>query len=190
MARFDFLLLLCSLGIVLLPTQEVSANYLTSLWKSFLHTIGWYESPKTNMADANSHYCDFNGDTWECCLPIYVKDLNINDMACAKLSYLPQDIGFEADVLWNEKTIYKKSVSMRNPPALCEGLPYLAKVDICLVFYNIVFKADSFSACVKFRIDFYAYEDFKLKCFTVPLSTESQSSHHLFKRALFTDVSE
>ncbi|XP_014787297.1 uncharacterized protein LOC106881424 [Octopus bimaculoides] len=190
MARFDFLLLFCSLGIVLLPTQQVSANILTSFWKSFCRRIGWDESPKTYSTHTNSQYCDLNGDTGECCLPIYLKELNINDRACVKLSYLPKDIGFEADVLWNQKTIYKRSLSVRNPPSLCEGLPFLNQVDICLIFYDVVFKYDSFSTCIKFRIQFYAYEDFKLTCFSLPLLTESQSSHRLFKRALFTAVSK
>jgi hypothetical protein len=54
-------------------------------------------------------------------------------------------VSFEIDGV----VYYDKSVSLRNPPLLCFGVPYLEKgAELCLRLYNITWQNGSYSGCL------------------------------------------
>ncbi|XP_014787298.1 uncharacterized protein LOC106881425 [Octopus bimaculoides] len=189
-ATLVFLFVICFLGTELFLTQQVSANIYSKSWKSIVTGLQLNEKAYIDLIKTDRRSCITFNDTWECCKHIYVKSLKINDTACVKLTYLREDIGAEVKLLWDNKTIYKYSVSVRNPPPVCIGLPHLAEVRLCIKFYNVTFNKHRFSACVKLEIKAGIEEDFKLGCFSFPLPVKKEINHLPFQKLLYPPLSD
>ncbi len=68
--------------------------------------------------------------------------------------------------------IYIASISAKNPPPACFGMPYLEKAaSICVDFYDLDLNNSKFSGCVK--VDVYIFyilvEEYELGCFNFPV---------------------
>ncbi|XP_029644377.1 uncharacterized protein LOC115218615 [Octopus sinensis] len=183
-----FLFVVCFLGTELFSTQQVSANINSKLWKS----IGLQLNKEAfkGLIETDLQSCVTFNDTWECCKHIYVKSLKINETACIKLSYLREDIGAEVELLWDNKTIYEYSVSVKNPPPVCIGLPQLPEVKLCVKFYNVTFNKHRFSACVKLEIKAGIEKKFKLGCFSLPLLVKKEINHLPLQKLLYPPLSD
>jgi hypothetical protein len=73
-------------------------------------------------------------------------------------------VSFEIDGV----VYYEKSVSVRNPPALCFGVPYLKQgADLCLKLYNITWKNSTYSGCVDLQANLFDVKiaQIKIGCF-------------------------
>ncbi|KAH3706457.1 uncharacterized protein LOC127858717 isoform X2 [Dreissena polymorpha] len=96
---------------------------------------------------------------------------------CVEASILR--LGFEVAVTLNGRTIYRKKISIRNPPPICfnriPGLSSLA--DVCLVVYDV--DLGSKSACVKitFKVKIGPFKkgfSIKIGCFRIPLASSPE----------------
>ena len=88
-----------------------------------------------------------------CCQHLEVDRVKLNSTVCLTLSYLPSDYGLSLTATLDGKVYINKTVSARNPPALCAQLPYLKKLaSICLKLYNLDISHSTFSGCAKIII--------------------------------------
>ncbi|GAB1608864.1 uncharacterized protein LOC115218615 [Argonauta hians] len=183
-----FIIILSVLGTGLTAPQQVSTISQSKLWKSILAGINMDKVIDGNIIVTNFQSCHVASDTWECCQLIHIKSLDIKDTVCIKLSYLRKDVGFDLRILWDNNTIYDKSISMRNPPPLCVGLPHLLDVQFCAKFYNISFENHKLSACLKLRFIAGIEEDVKIGCFSIPLLAETEVNENSSQEVLLHPI--
>ncbi len=73
--------------------------------------------------------------------------------------------------------IYIASISAKNPPPACFGVPYLEKAaSICVDFHDLDLNNSTFSGCVKVEARLYAImiEEYELGCFNFPVHSLTQ----------------
>ncbi|KAK0083336.1 hypothetical protein PV326_006771 [Microctonus aethiopoides] len=75
--------------------------------------------------------------------------------ACVNVTYDPDEFSFTAKVLMNDRILYTRTVSGKNPKPVCVPMPRLPAMRACVRFYNIYFQGRNVHACMnmegKFR---------------------------------------
>ncbi|GAB1601534.1 uncharacterized protein LOC115218648 [Argonauta hians] len=172
--------------ILAFPLMPVQANgfsdSLSSIWKGVTNFLGFHKT--SHVEDPQKYECGPRGYTWHCCERLSLPAIDLDETACLEMSYLPKALGFSVNIKWNGFTIIKESVSVRNPPPLCVGIPEMDWLDVCLVFHNVTFSEDALSSCVAFRLDLGFHKDFEISCFSLPLGSENRGGSHIFRRSL------
>ncbi|XP_043280020.1 uncharacterized protein [Venturia canescens] len=68
--------------------------------------------------------------------------------ACVNVTYDPDEFSFTAKILMNDRVLYTRSVSGKNPRPVCVPVPRFPVVRACVRFYNIYFQGRNVHACV------------------------------------------
>ncbi|XP_055330610.1 uncharacterized protein LOC129582991 [Paramacrobiotus metropolitanus] len=115
--------------------------------------------------------CFCLNDTCACCRHLDIPRFNINDTGCVEMVYLRHDIGFSLLFTIDDHVVINRTISARNPPAICYGVPHISAADLCLQFYNLDYTASSVSGCIRVKaeladIDIYEKD---LGCFRIPM---------------------
>jgi len=107
-----------------------------------------------------------------CCAHMNVPEIRLDHTVCVNVSYLPRDYGFRATMNIDKFVILNVTISARNPPPICIGIPHLTEeASICLDFYDIDITDTAFSGCVRLEVKFLHVIVSKtdLGCFRIPL---------------------
>ncbi|XP_046555993.1 uncharacterized protein LOC124265249 isoform X2 [Haliotis rubra] len=123
------------------------------------------------LKQPNGTGCGCVGYTCGCCAHLEVKKIGLNDTVCTNLTYLPDEYGVSLTLSVDGIVYFKKTISARNPPPICVGLPYLKKeASLCVKFYNLSIQQHTFSGCVDVvaKLVSVVVESFKLGCFKIP----------------------
>ncbi|XP_067687409.1 uncharacterized protein [Haliotis asinina] len=123
------------------------------------------------LKQPNGTGCGCVGYTCGCCAHLEVSKIGLNDTVCTNLTYLPDEYGVSLTFSVDGVVYYNKTVSARNPPPICLGLPFLKKeASICIKFYNLSIRQHTFSGCVDLiaRLATVVVESVKLGCFKIP----------------------
>lgn len=87
-----------------------------------------------------------------CCAHLEEREIELNSTICVNVTYLAHDYGISFTVTVNHHTIYNETVSVRSPPPVCLGVPYVKEfVDACVRLYDIDANTTYLHACVRFE---------------------------------------
>ncbi|GFR01081.1 DUF4773 domain-containing protein [Trichonephila clavata] len=89
----------------------------------------------------------------ECCVDLVYQDIGLNSKGCVHVTYLSEDYGVSIDLNVDKTRLLKKSVSVRNPPPICLGIPFVKKhVFACVELNDLSVSKSHFSTCVGFNL--------------------------------------
>ncbi|XP_015190558.1 PREDICTED: uncharacterized protein LOC107074053, partial [Polistes dominula] len=75
--------------------------------------------------------------------------------ACVNVTYDPDEFSFTAKVMMNDRVLYTRTISGKNPRPICVPVPRIPYIRACVRFYNIFFQGRNIHLCVnmegKFR---------------------------------------
>ncbi|XP_077989056.1 uncharacterized protein LOC144443451 [Glandiceps talaboti] len=117
--------------------------------------------------------CECNSTSCGCCADLVIEKIELNTTVCVNVSYLPEELGFSFTLSLGGEVIYNETVSVKNPPPICFGVPYLEKYfGICIHFYDMEYSTSKLSGCIKLEARLYdvVVESIELGCFTIPPS--------------------
>ncbi|KAK3922495.1 NADH dehydrogenase [ubiquinone] 1 alpha subcomplex subunit 4-like 2 [Frankliniella fusca] len=103
--------------------------------------------------------CDCSGEDigCGCCAGISMAYFNWHRRACFNLTYDPYEFEFGVNLLMDGKSVFKRSVSGKNPPRMCvpipTPLPVLPTVDFCVHMFNVFTPPPGYNlhACMNFE---------------------------------------
>jgi hypothetical protein len=107
-----------------------------------------------------------------CCAHVTVPKIKLDDTCCVNVSYLPAEYGISVTFTFDGISIINATVSAKNPPPICFGIPYLEKeASVCIRFYNLDYTERLISGCVRLeaRLAFVLVESVDLGCFHLPI---------------------
>lgn len=105
-----------------------------------------------------------------CCQHLEEPTVHLNSTLCANMSYLSEDIGISLTVTVNGYAIFNETVSVRNPPPVCLGVPYVKEyADACFRLYDIDATRSHLHACaqVEVRMKHILIAKYDLGCFDI-----------------------
>ncbi|KAF7992581.1 hypothetical protein HCN44_004925 [Aphidius gifuensis] len=82
--------------------------------------------------------------------------------ACVDVTYDPDEFSFTAKLSMNERVLYTRTVSGKNPRPICVPVPRIPSVRACVRFYNIYFQGRNVHACVSMEGKFSDTTVFKV----------------------------
>ncbi|TGZ49862.1 Uncharacterized protein DBV15_09474 [Temnothorax longispinosus] len=89
--------------------------------------------------------CQCGGGVCGCCSRIVY-----GQKACVNVSYDPDEFSFTAKIMMNDRVLYTRTVSGKNPRPICVPVPRLP-IRACVRFYNIYFQGRNIHLlCVNF----------------------------------------
>jgi hypothetical protein len=123
--------------------------------------------------------CGCQGYNCGCCAHLDIAKIELNETGCVNLTYLPHEYGIAFTLSLDGRLVYNSTISARNPPPVCFGVPYLKEyASLCVRFYDLDVSQQSFYGCVKLEAELYHVRvaERELGCFHLgPL--ESSSRH-------------
>ncbi|XP_065350718.1 uncharacterized protein LOC135946434 [Cloeon dipterum] len=88
--------------------------------------------------------------TCGCCSHMQVDVIELNSTICTNMTYLSDDYGLSYTITLNHHTLFNETVSARNPPPFCIGMPYLKKwAEVCLRMFDLDVTRHKFHGCVE-----------------------------------------
>lgn len=89
--------------------------------------------------------CDCTSGICSCC----VGGFFFNNKGCMKLKYMPEDFAFEFRMMFNGRTLYKNTVSGKNPRPICISPPRFDNwIEMCAKFHDIYFVGKNMHVCL------------------------------------------
>jgi hypothetical protein len=91
-------------------------------------------------------------------------------------SYLPDQYGIALTMNIDKFIVLNITVSAKNPPPICFGIPFLEKeASLCLRFYNMDWSQKTFSGCMRLeaRLIHIVVANIEMGCFHFPLPSHS-----------------
>ncbi|XP_022099650.1 uncharacterized protein LOC110984127 [Acanthaster planci] len=112
--------------------------------------------------------CSCSHDQCQCCQRIKIKAIKINNNICIKVQFLSSNIGVSLSLTIDGKTVFTKTLSLKNPPPICEPLG-VGKV--CISLYDLSLTKDALSGCGRLQAKLLGktVATVKLGCFKIPL---------------------
>lgn len=129
-------------------------------------TVEMWNEVTTRVLDACS-CVDYNCG---CCAHLEEKEIHLNSTICMNISYLVHDYGISLTVTVNGYAIFNETVSARNPPPICLGVPYVKEyADLCIRLYDIDATSTHLHACVKAeaRMKMIVIAKYEFGCFNI-----------------------
>ncbi|XP_023706531.1 uncharacterized protein LOC111863934 [Cryptotermes secundus] len=124
--------------------------------------------------------CKCSSYTCGCCAHLEERDIHLNSTICANVSYLVHDYGISITVTLNNHTLFNQTMSARNPPPLCIGLPYVKEfTKACVRIYDINVTTTFLHACIRVEawMEVILIAKYEFGCFNIGslrLSTEGK----------------
>lgn len=89
--------------------------------------------------------CNCTNGICSCC----VGGFFFNNKGCMKLKYMPEDFAFEFRMMFNGHTLYKNTVSGKNPRPICISPPRFDNwIEMCARFHDIYFVGRNMHVCL------------------------------------------
>lgn len=99
--------------------------------------------------------CECKTGICSCC----VGGFFFNNKGCMKIKYIPEDFAFELKMMFNERTLYKNTVSGKNPRPICITPPRFGElVEMCAKFHDIYFIGRNVHMCLDLNVSFGDYD--------------------------------
>ncbi|XP_076237194.1 uncharacterized protein LOC143180978 [Calliopsis andreniformis] len=118
-------------------------------------------SSNTNQLTATRQGpCQCGGGVCSCCSRILYDTWK--QKACVNVTYDPDEFSFTAKISMNDRVLYTRSVSGKNPRPICVPVPRIPVVKACVRFYNIYFQGRNIHLCVNMEGKFAETTMFKV----------------------------
>ncbi|XP_063995817.1 uncharacterized protein LOC135173116 [Diachasmimorpha longicaudata] len=104
--------------------------------------------------------CSCAAGVCTCCSRILLNTWN--QKACVKISYDPDEFSFTATVSMNDRVLYTRAISGKNPRPVCVPVPRIPAIRACVRFYNIYFQGRNVHVCVSMEGKFSDTTLFKM----------------------------
>lgn len=89
--------------------------------------------------------CECNNGICSCCIGGFL----FNNKGCMKIKYMPEDFAFELRMTFNDNTLYKNTMSGKNPRPICISPPRFDRwLEICAKFHDIYFVGRNMHICL------------------------------------------
>jgi Domain of unknown function (DUF4773) len=89
--------------------------------------------------------CECKTGVCSCC----VGGFFFNNKGCMKMKYIPEDFAFEFRMMFNKHTLYKNTLSGKNPRPICISPPRFDNfVELCAKFHDIYFIGRNMHLCL------------------------------------------
>ncbi|XP_012280146.1 uncharacterized protein LOC105699589 [Orussus abietinus] len=95
-----------------------------------------------------------------CCSRILLT--SFDQKACVNVTYDPDEFSFTAKVLMNDRILYTRTVSGKNPRPFCVPVPRIPAVRACVRFYNVYFQGRNVHLCMNLEGKFSGTTLFKV----------------------------
>ncbi|XP_034947042.1 uncharacterized protein [Chelonus insularis] len=119
-------------------------------------------------SDISTSGCFHSNYSYRCCETIG----KIKGTVCFSFAYLPNDYGISFTITYNNYTLFNETISARNPPPICVGIPELEKISakVCLILYDLTFADSHFHGCVSLKVFIFhvMHKRFDYGCFNIP----------------------
>lgn len=99
-----------------------------------------------NTTENKERACKCGGGVCSCCSKLLYD--RWKQKACVEVIYEPDEFSFTAKVMLNDRVLYTRSVSGKNPRPICVPFPRIPLVRACVRFYNIYFQGRNVHMCV------------------------------------------
>ncbi|XP_055850529.1 uncharacterized protein LOC129915093, partial [Episyrphus balteatus] len=80
---------------------------------------------------------------------------------CMEVVYKPEDFAFDLRMKLNNRVLFERSVSGKNPPPFCFRPPRFGFVRACIKFYDVYFFGRNMHVCMDLSGYFQGYELFE-----------------------------
>ncbi|XP_017790539.1 PREDICTED: uncharacterized protein LOC108572768 [Habropoda laboriosa] len=104
--------------------------------------------------------CQCGGGICGCCSRILFDTWK--QKACVNVTYEPEEFAFTAKISMNDRVLYTRTVSGKNPRPVCVPVPRIPIVKACVRFYNIYFQGRNMHMCVNMEGKFRDVTMFKV----------------------------
>ncbi|KMQ93294.1 hypothetical protein RF55_6613 [Lasius niger] len=104
--------------------------------------------------------CQCLGGVCGCCSRILYD--RWKQKACVNITYDPDEFSFTAHILMNDRILYTRTVSGKNPRPMCVPFPRIPFMRACVRFYNIYFQGRNIHLCVNMEGKFEDTTVFKV----------------------------
>ncbi|KAI0241202.1 hypothetical protein LSAT2_033062 [Lamellibrachia satsuma] len=124
--------------------------------------------------------CNKTLDICGCCVNINFPENNKEVTVCVELKYVPEEVGIAVVVTVDGWVVFVKTISARNPPPICFGVPHFEKeASVCLELYDLNISSSIFSGCARVlvRLDHMFAKKFNLGCFKLPVNDINEIKH-------------
>lgn len=89
--------------------------------------------------------CECKNGICSCCIGGFF----FNNKGCMKIKYVPEDFAFELRMTFNENTLYKNTMSGKNPRPICVSPPRFDRwLEMCAKFHDIYFVGRNMHVCL------------------------------------------
>lgn len=89
--------------------------------------------------------CECKSGICSCC----VGGFFFNNKGCMNLKYIPEDFSFEFKMMFNKMTLYKNTISGKNPRPICISPPRFDNwIEMCARFHDIYFVGRNMHLCL------------------------------------------
>lgn len=103
-----------------------------------------------SFAQKAANHCQCVEYNCGCCAHIVEKEIRLDSTICTNATYLKRDYGFSLTVTFNKFTVFNETMSLRNPPPICMGAPFVKELaEICVRIYDIKASSAHLHACVE-----------------------------------------
>ncbi|XP_063227907.1 uncharacterized protein LOC134533974 [Bacillus rossius redtenbacheri] len=148
---------------------EDTANEVKQLEKDVVNEVRIISRDIANL-HLVSDKCVCQGYTCGCCAHLEEDEIHLNSTICVNVSYLPKDYGVSFVMTLNEYVLYNETISVRNPPPVCIGMPFVKEfAELCARLYDVDAKPTKLHACVgvEARLRHVLIAKYNLGCFTI-----------------------
>lgn len=89
--------------------------------------------------------CECKNGICSCCIGGFF----FNNKGCMKMKYIPEDFAFDLRMTFNDNTLYKNTISGKNPRPICISPPRFQQfLEICAKFHDIYFIGRNMHVCL------------------------------------------
>ncbi|CAL1529169.1 unnamed protein product [Lymnaea stagnalis] len=106
-----------------------------------------------------------------CSVHLEIPQISLNNTGCLSVTYLADEVGFEFLFTLDGNVIFDRKLSVKNPPALCTGGPFVHHLArICFRFHDLDYKEMQFTGCASLEAELESVlvKTLKLGCFGIP----------------------
>jgi hypothetical protein len=89
--------------------------------------------------------CECKNGICSCC----INGFFFSNKGCMKIRYIPEDFAFELRMMFNQRTLYKNTISGKNPRPICISPPRFDNwIEMCAKFHDIYFVGRNMHLCL------------------------------------------
>ncbi|KAL5005638.1 hypothetical protein ScPMuIL_016796 [Solemya velum] len=147
------------------PENEVSLREMQQVLQ-----VSMVEMFQSDLQDNMTGNCACSGVSCGCCAHLKIPKIKFGKNCCANVTFLPKSIGFKLTFSIDNKVIYSKEISAKNPPPLCVKIPKMKMASICIVFYNLAIHGKGVNGCMRLeaKLGKSTVKKLDLGCFKIP----------------------